>query len=447
MRIGRTVVARPRTSRRPSVRRPVSRRRRWGWRRRACRRRTRRPRLRTSAQRSSRSPRRMAAHSAASSAKPRAASRSAWAIGLGRAEGQLPLDHREHVGRDPGVEVHPPVGRVGDVALQELPHGLHQAGEVGHVVGLGHGGPRLTGNSSSRSCSVSQTRRPMAASSTERRQPGQVGGGLHHADHPPLQGAEHLPPVQLGGVDRAAARRLVGGEQLLAAAEPAGRVGRAEAPRPHAEPAEVLDRVAEVGELPVEHRPQPVRADDEVAGAEVAVDHGGRAGGRAGSPRASAGRARWPGAAGRAGRGPCAAGRPGRRRSARAPRRAGCGGWRRGRRRTGRPGGAGRPRTRRRGGCRRASVSPATRSAIIHGRSSPGPLARTSGSPCAATICGTGTPRAAAPRTSAGLDRHAGAPTGPAPAGGSAGGAARRAPRGRRRTSPATRRPTAAPAP
>ena len=44
-----------------------------------------------------------------------------------------------------------------------------------------------------------------------------------------------------------------------------------EAPRLHAQPSEVLDRVAEVGELPVEHGADAFRADDEVAVPEVAV--------------------------------------------------------------------------------------------------------------------------------------------------------------------------------
>ena len=102
--------------------------------------------------------------------------------------------------------------------------------------------------------------------------PAQVAPRLHDADHAPLERAERLPPAQGLEVDRPAAGRLVGRRQLLAGGHAAGRQRRAEPPRPHAEPAEVLHRVAEVGQLPVEDRPQAVGADEEVAEAEVAVD-------------------------------------------------------------------------------------------------------------------------------------------------------------------------------
>ena len=117
--------------------------------------------------------------------------------------------------------------------------------------------------------------------------PAEVAPRLHDADHAPLERAEHLPPAQRLEVDGRAAGRLVGRRQLLPGGHAAGGQRRAEAPRPHAEPAEVLHRVAEVGELPVEDRPQPVGSDEEVARA------GGRRGPRAarsapaGSPPAS----------------------------------------------------------------------------------------------------------------------------------------------------------------
>ena len=52
------------------------------------------------------------------------------------------------------------------------------------------------GNSTNRSCSVSQTRRPMAASSTDRVHAGAVSRRLHHADDPPGERAHDLPPAQ-----------------------------------------------------------------------------------------------------------------------------------------------------------------------------------------------------------------------------------------------------------
>ena len=55
-------------------------------------------------------------------------------------------------------------------------------------------------------------------------------------------------------VDRAAAGARVRVEELGDVAEAADElVGDAEPPRLHAQPAEILDRIAEVRELPVEH--------------------------------------------------------------------------------------------------------------------------------------------------------------------------------------------------
>ena len=103
----------------------------------------------------------------------------------------------------------------------------------------------------------------------------EVGERLHLADHAPFQGAEHLPEGEVLGRDDPAAGCRVGGEQLLGRPESSGALlDVAEAPRLHAEPAEILDRVAEVRELPVEHGAHALRADDEVAVAEIAVHEG-----------------------------------------------------------------------------------------------------------------------------------------------------------------------------
>ncbi len=82
-----------------------------------------------------------------------------------RAELELALHHVEDVHRDAGVELHPSLRRRHDVALEELAHCLDQLGRGRAIVGRGHG------SSSNRSCSFSHTRRPMAASSTERLKP------------------------------------------------------------------------------------------------------------------------------------------------------------------------------------------------------------------------------------------------------------------------------------
>src|SRR5699024_5567296 len=98
--------------------------------------------------------------------------------------------------------------------------------------------------------------------------PAGVGDRLHDAHDPPLQRAEDLPPPQRLEVDVVA----VPGGQLLVGPEAADGQVDAEAPRLHAEPAEVLHRVAGVGQLPVEDGPHALGTDHEVAVAEVAVD-------------------------------------------------------------------------------------------------------------------------------------------------------------------------------
>ena len=73
------------------------------------------------------------------------------------------------------------------------------------------------------------------------------------------------------GIGTDAARLLVGVEQLVVATEAGDRRTTAEPPCLHAQPAEVLHRIAQVRQLPVDHRPEPIGTDDDVAEAEVAV--------------------------------------------------------------------------------------------------------------------------------------------------------------------------------
>src|SRR5882757_8830599 len=94
---------------------------------------------------------------------------------------------------------------------------------------------------------------------------------LHHAaaHHTPAQRPHHFPERHTIRID-AAARFLVSGEQLLARSETADRlVDLAEAPGIDADPAEILHGIAGMRELPIQHRTQPVRTDDEVAVAEI----------------------------------------------------------------------------------------------------------------------------------------------------------------------------------
>ena len=202
-------------------------------------------------------------------------------------------------------------------SLEELAHRLDQLGRGRAVVGRGHG--RRTSATGASDGAPAEERPEPACVAGERRchgsssrqvvlvlahtaadggqldraaEPEQMGRRLHDADDAPLQRAERLPPSHDVGIDFRPRRRRVGVEQVLVLTEPTHRLRRAEPPRPYAQPAEVLQRVADVRDLPVEHGPQAVRTDDEVAEAEVAV-HDGRALGAAdGSGRASADRAR-----------------------------------------------------------------------------------------------------------------------------------------------------------
>src|SRR3954468_12390113 len=93
---------------------------------------------------------------------------------------------------------------------------------------------------------------------------------VHAAPAPPDRPVD-LPPAHDLGVDPAATDALVAAEEVLVAPEAAHGPGAAEAPRADAQVAQVLHRRAAVDELPVQDGADPVRTDDEVAVAEVAV--------------------------------------------------------------------------------------------------------------------------------------------------------------------------------
>ena len=209
-------------------------------------------------------------------------------------------------------------GARGRRSSQVLGDGLEQLGRVRArpgASGVGAGGGRSPASSASRSHSASQVRRPIIARSSERSTPLRCRSAcstqmtaqraLPQTSHQRSSSSVTAPP----------ARRGVGGEQLLARAAAQRRLGGAEAPRPHAHPAEVLGAVAGVDELPVDQRRRAVLGDDEVGEPEVAVHDRGRRRRRAGAGAASAGRARSRDAARRSGRG-------GARASRRRPRPA-----------------------------------------------------------------------------------------------------------------------------
>src|ERR1700756_437967 len=102
---------------------------------------------------------------------------------------------------------------------------------------------------------------------------GQGAEALHHAaaDHAPAQRAHDLPELDTGRIDLAAAL-LVARKKLLAGTKASDSlVDLAKAPRVDADPAQILHGVAEMRELPVEHRAHTVGPDDEVAVAEIAM--------------------------------------------------------------------------------------------------------------------------------------------------------------------------------
>src|SRR5262245_13984369 len=93
------------------------------------------------------------------------------------------------------------------------------------------------------------------------------------ADDAPARRAEHFPPMRAFGFDRPATRARIGRPELLAAAEAAGRlVDDAEPPTLHAEPAEILDRIAEMRAFPVEDGGDAGLVGEVVAGAIIAMD-------------------------------------------------------------------------------------------------------------------------------------------------------------------------------
>src|SRR5690242_5285436 len=106
-----------------------------------------------------------------------------------------------------------------------------------------------------------------------------VAEALHHAAayDTPAQRAHHFPEHHAIGID-AAACLLVTRKQVLTRAETADRlVDLAETPRVDADPAEILHGIAEMRDLPVQHGPDAVWADDEIAVAKIAMHQRGLA--------------------------------------------------------------------------------------------------------------------------------------------------------------------------
>src|ERR1700675_4970953 len=95
---------------------------------------------------------------------------------------------------------------------------------------------------------------------------------LHHAaaHHAPAERAHDFPEFHAIRIGMTAGC-LISRKQILARTETADRfINLAKAPGIDADPAEILHRVAEMRELPVQHRAPAVGADDQIAWAETA---------------------------------------------------------------------------------------------------------------------------------------------------------------------------------
>ena len=100
---------------------------------------------------------------------------------------------------------------------------------------------------------------------------GEVRGRLHHADDPPLERAEHLPPVHAA---RSTTSPDVASYAPTSSSTRPNPPTRGSAPNRHAARTATPGPrgVAAVGQLPVEHGAQAVGPHDQVAVAEVPVD-------------------------------------------------------------------------------------------------------------------------------------------------------------------------------
>src|SRR5689334_2830872 len=86
----------------------------------------------------------------------------------------------------------------------------------------------------------------------------------------------HLPVFERGGIDRALGAKLVLRKKILRVRYTAhGILMLAEAPALREKPSDVLVRIAEAGEFPIEHSRKTAVVDEIIAGAVIAMDEGG----------------------------------------------------------------------------------------------------------------------------------------------------------------------------
>src|ERR1700691_4294430 len=100
-----------------------------------------------------------------------------------------------------------------------------------------------------------------------------MSAGLTDRDYAPAQIAEDLPKACRFGIDGDPAGPFVCAEEILASPEPADRLLIvAESPGAHAHPSDVLHRIAEMGQFPIEYRAHAFGTENDVADSVVAVD-------------------------------------------------------------------------------------------------------------------------------------------------------------------------------
>src|SRR5262245_55180845 len=95
--------------------------------------------------------------------------------------------------------------------------------------------------------------------------------GLPLTDDSPAERAEDLPEARLHRIDRQPPGALVSSVQLLALRKSSHRKLAAKTPGRHAQPAEVLERISNMHQLPIEHCDQTVAVDQEIAEPKVPV--------------------------------------------------------------------------------------------------------------------------------------------------------------------------------
>jgi hypothetical protein len=198
-----------------------------------------------------------------------------------RGEHGLALGYPQRVGRDPGMEPQPRIvgpGRIDEEVTDRTDQVRSARGIMGPngpafelLQRIGH---HDRGGVAQREQDVPLLLADAAAEHREldrRLVAREVPLGLPAAEQRPSQRAVQLPPALGFLIRRDAAAGRVARHQVGAGAEPADGARRAEPPGLGAQPAQVLPGITAMSEFPVEHAVQPVRADHEVAGPEIAV--------------------------------------------------------------------------------------------------------------------------------------------------------------------------------